>query len=135
MSTSTKLAPEELLPPPPQTVTGGPNAVQRADMDAAQFKSLLSIIGGGKRTKRRHVRRSVRKSKKRSRRRRIRRSSRRSRYRKSKGGNGTIPVSVPPVPYNDTSYPSVSDITTKLAATTAQSNADSKLDTVSGPVK
>jgi hypothetical protein len=131
MSTSTKLAPEELLPPPPQNVTGGPNAVQRADMDSAQFKSLLSIIGGGKRTKRRRVRRRVRKSKKRSRRRR----SRRSRYRKSKGGNGTIPVSVPPVPYNDTSYPSVSDITTKLAATTAQSNADSKLDAVSGPVK
>ncbi len=134
MSTSTKLAPEELLPPPPQTVTGGPNAVQRADMDSAQFKSLLSIIGGGKRTKRRRVRRRVRKSKKRSRRRSLRRS-RRGRYRKSKGGNGTISVSVPPVPYNDTSYPSVSDITTKLAATTAQSNADSKLDAVSGPVK
>jgi hypothetical protein len=132
MSTSTQLNPSELLPPPPQTVAGGPNAVQRADMDSQQFKTLLNMIGG--KHSRRRRRKSSKKSTKRRRYRTKRRKTRRSRrslYRKKVGGN-SIPVNVPPVPYNDTSYPSVTAITTKLAATTAQSNADSKLDAVGG---
>jgi hypothetical protein len=129
MSTSTQLTPSELLPPPPQTVAGGPSAGERANMDSEQFKHLLNLVGGkrSRRRRRKSTKRRSRKSRKTCR-------SRRSRlYRRKKGGN-SLPVNVPPVPYNDTSYPPVSKITTDLAAITAQSNADSRLDAVGGNV-
>jgi hypothetical protein len=133
MSTSTNLSQADLLPPPPQTVVGGPTATQSAQMDAKQFQSLISIIGGKRKSRRRRSRsrrRDHRRTRSKRRRTSMRRRATKRHHRKRHQGGNTIPVSVPPVPYNDTSYPSVTNITTQLAGTVAQNNANSQLDAV-----
>lgn len=121
--------PANLLPPPPQVVVGGPTPMEQSAMSNNQFKSLLKIIGGKKRKGRSRSRKNRRT---RTRNRSLRRKSRRRIRRRTsrhRGGN-TLQISTPPVSYNETAYPSVTDISRQLAETTAQSNANSKLDAV-----
>ena len=146
-STSTSLTPAELLPPPPQTVAGGPTPVQRSDMDSSQFKTLLSIIGGKrKKSRTRHSknRRSRHRNSKRrnhtkrrtSHRRHLNSRRNRSRRRSHRRYRGGQPLVVPmaPSPYPETAVPSTQDISKQLAETVAQNNANSSMDKV-GPAK